>query len=103
MPIETPDRKTKATRHAAPLTELKHVRQEAASLYNFYKEKWRGSKSANEARTLATLLGLVRICIVDDELTRRVEAMEKKVESSTRSPFAQIGAGSVTDAELVRN
>lgn len=88
-------------RHGVPLTSLKHVRIEAASLYNKYKSKWHDGKTksgSDQARALATLLGLVRTTIVEDELEKRLERLERlererNASSSSSGANSEVGGG----------
>ena len=76
------------------LTGLSDVRREAGALYNFYRAAWKPAEkpNANEARALATLLGLVRDCIVEGELEPRLLALERERRASSGSQGIPLGA-----------
>ena len=77
------------------LTGLSDVRREAGALYNFYRNAWKPAEkpNANEARALATLLGLVRDCIVEGELEPRLTALERELRASSDRQGIPLGAG----------
>ena len=76
------------------LTKLSDVREEAGSLYNFCRKQWRVEDEKIgpvQAKALAALLNLVKASIVEDEIERRLAALEQAKRESANGKGVQAG------------
>lgn len=88
------------------LTELADVRKEAGSLYNFCRKQWRieGKKiNPTQAKALANLLSLVKASIVEDEIERRLAALEQEKRASSDGAGFPAGTIYTTGLNGARN